>query len=157
MNFIGDRIIEITAIDVRQNELMNAWLVYATVQCANIAKSYQIMLPIGNNESSIIKVYSLMKMKINSSILKRITIDNRYNIDRTYHLTSSRPDLLKIRESTVHIAARASTTVTLLLMPMNNEQRSSIVDILLYIANEIGIQEDVYCIKIVNADTTIVS
>lgn len=91
-------------------------------------------------------------------MLKRITIDNRYNIDRTYQLTSSRPDLLKIRETTVHIAARASTTVTLMLVPtmmMNNEESSSIVDVLLYIANEIGIQEDVYCIKIMNADATI--
>lgn len=59
MNVLGDRIIEITAVDVRQNELMNAWLVYATVQCANIAKSYQIMLPIGSNESSIIKVWRI--------------------------------------------------------------------------------------------------
>jgi hypothetical protein len=55
INSLGDRIIEITAVDVRLNQLMNAWLVYASVKSANIAKSYQITIPIGS-QMPIIKV-----------------------------------------------------------------------------------------------------
>ncbi|KHJ81944.1 hypothetical protein OESDEN_18366 [Oesophagostomum dentatum] len=84
-------------------------------------------------------------------ITKKLPISNPYSIPRTFRISSSRSDIVEVREEVVNINGLGSTTVTLLF---HNVIRNPVrLEILIFVYNgESGQQEETIMLNVTYID-----
>ncbi|WKY13921.1 hypothetical protein Q1695_004618 [Nippostrongylus brasiliensis] len=124
-DYSGRRMHMLSAVDVSSRTLLNAWIAYAKAESPNISKTYDMRIPIDEN----------------NIIVKKLPISNPYSIPRTFRIASSRSEIVEIGEEILEIPGLGSTTTTLLI---HNVIRSPLqLEVMIFVFNgESGQQEE---------------
>ncbi|KHN76934.1 Nephrocystin-4 [Toxocara canis] len=126
--FTGDKTFLLTAVDVRTHQLLNQWIIFARVQSPNVVRSFRVRLHVASSE------------------MRKITLNNEYNIERTYRVVSSRPELVRVDGEMVFLEAHTSTQISVTFLPVG---RPLSVEVLLFVLNaENDLQEEAYSIMV---------
>ena len=94
-----------------------------------ITKAFELTLPVGGGKSS----------------LKKIPLNNNYSIRKRFHVHTDRPDLVSISENEVALDSGENKLIGLMFMPVATRGAT---EVLLYIDDDNGNNEDTYCIKV---------
>uniref|UniRef100_F1KUG6 Nephrocystin-4 n=1 Tax=Ascaris suum TaxID=6253 RepID=F1KUG6_ASCSU len=124
----GEKAFLIAAVDTRSHQLLKQWILLANVEPPNIVKSFHI------------------DIHLNCTETKMITLNNEYNIARTYRIISSRPELVRVNDEIVCLEARSSVDVSITFLPLT---RPLSVEVVLFISNaENDLQEEAYLLSV---------
>ncbi|VDM37039.1 unnamed protein product [Toxocara canis] len=117
--FTGDKTFLLTAVDVRTHQLLNQWIIFARVQSPNVVRSFRVRLHVASSEMRVLIIIlftSRIAMRIEA--IYKITLNNEYNIERTYRVVSSRPELVRVDGEMVFLEAHTSTQISVTFLPV---------------------------------------
>ncbi|XP_058017326.1 nephrocystin-4 isoform X1 [Ahaetulla prasina] len=125
----GCRFISLNLVDVEFHQLVSTWLVSMTCRQPFISKAFEIVLPSGGGKGSN----------------KKITYTNSYPSPRAYFLHTNRPDLLHFKEDSFQVGGGETYTIGLRFAPSQNAGEE---EILIYINDAEGKNEETFCVKV---------
>ncbi|XP_069893295.1 nephrocystin-4 isoform X1 [Dipodomys merriami] len=126
----GSRFMHLNLVDVDYHQLVASWLVCLSCRQPLITKAFEIMMAAGKGKGAN----------------KRITYTNPYSSGRTYHLHSSRPDLLQFKEDSFQVGGGETYTIGLRFAPSENLGQE---EILIYINDHEDKNEETFCVKVI--------
>lgn len=131
-NFIGFRMVLISATDERTNHLLYQWMIAVNVQEANITKIFEVYLQ--NNRDQTIA----------------LTVKNRYSVQRSFRISCSHPEYVRIENDIVMLSGHKAIDVSLIFL-LNNGVK--LPEVLIFVTNvENNLQEEAYSMKLIYHD-----
>ncbi|XP_030660931.1 nephrocystin-4 isoform X3 [Nomascus leucogenys] len=126
----GSRFVHLNLVDVDCHQLVASWLVCLSCRQPLISKAFEITLASGEGKG----------------VNKRITYTNPYPSQRTFHLHSDHPELLRFREDSFQVGGGETYTIGLQFVP---SQRLGEEEILIYINDHEDKNEEAFCVKVI--------
>ncbi|VDM06988.1 unnamed protein product, partial [Wuchereria bancrofti] len=131
-NFIGFRMLLISATDERTNHLLYQWMIAVNVQEANITKMFEVYLQ-NNGDQTI-----------------ALTVKNRYSVQRSFRISCSHPEYVRIENDIVMLSGYKATDVSIIFL-LNNGVK--LPEVLIFVTNvENNLQEEAYSMKLIYHD-----
>ncbi|VDK74813.1 unnamed protein product [Litomosoides sigmodontis] len=131
-DFTGSRVMLISAINQQTNRLLYQWMITVNVKEANITKMFEVYL----------------QNKRNQTI--RLAVRNRYSVERSFRISCSHPENIRIENDTVMLSGHKAIDVPITFL-LNSEVKLS--EVFLFITNvENDLQEEVYSLKLIYHD-----
>ncbi|XP_048206092.1 nephrocystin-4 isoform X2 [Perognathus longimembris pacificus] len=127
----GSRFVHLNLVDVDYHQLVASWLVCLSCRQPLISKAFEIIMAVGQGKGAN----------------KRITYTNPYPFRRTYHLHSSRPDLLQFKEDSFQVGGGETYTIGLRFAPSESPGQE---EILIYINDHEDKNEEAFCVKVIH-------
>ncbi|XP_014785459.1 nephrocystin-4 isoform X1 [Octopus bimaculoides] len=124
----GSKYFYINMVDVDYHQLLRSWLICIKTQTPVISGTFEIKLPVGGGYGCN----------------KKISYRNPYGKSKLFSLHTNRDDLLQFKENQLDIPGGESLDIGLRFAPVL--QQGS-VDILVFIDDEQGKNEETFCIK----------
>ncbi|XP_032156961.1 nephrocystin-4 isoform X7 [Sapajus apella] len=126
----GSRFIHLNLVDVDCHQLVASWLVCLSCRQPLISKAFEITLATGEGKG----------------VNKRITYTNPYPSQRTFHLHSDHPELLRFREDSFQVGGGETYTIGMQFAP---SRRAGEEEILIYINDHEDKNEEAFCVKVI--------
>ncbi|XP_037599472.1 nephrocystin-4 isoform X10 [Cebus imitator] len=126
----GSRFIHLNLVDVDCHQLVASWLVCLSCRQPLISKAFEITLAAGEGKG----------------VNKRITYTNPYPSQRTFHLHSDHPELLRFREDSFQVGGGETYTIGMQFAP---SRRAGEEEILIYINDHEDKNEEAFCVKVI--------
>ncbi|GAB1606074.1 Hypothetical predicted protein, partial [Argonauta hians] len=124
----GCKFFYINMVDIDYCQLLRSWLVCVKTETPAISRLFELKLPVGGGPGSN----------------KKISYHNPYGINKLFSLHTNRDDLLQFKENQLNILAGQTYDIGLRFAPV---LREGSVDILVFIEDEQGQNEETFCVK----------
>ncbi|VDN06658.1 unnamed protein product, partial [Thelazia callipaeda] len=125
----GVSVVLINAIEQQTKNLLNTWMIVINVQEADITKVFEVYVQ--NNRNQTIK----------------LTIGNRYSVERSFRISSSHPAYVKIDNDIIKLAGYKLSDVLITFL-FSQEVRLS--EVLIFVTNvDNNLQEEAYLLKLI--------
>lgn len=128
MKNVGNKQIFVNVVDCDFHQLVKSWLVCVCTKPPYISKTFEVQLKASGGRGSN----------------KSITYTNPYPMKKSFGFKCSRPDLLRFRDNAVMLGSGQTHKIILEFLP---QQFPGIVDILVFINDREGKNEETFCVK----------
>ncbi|ORZ40305.1 hypothetical protein BCR44DRAFT_1172192 [Catenaria anguillulae PL171] len=123
---VGDESQVVNLVDTATKELIWAWTLHCQSLAPLVTKTFQLTLP------------------LHRSISKRISFTNPYRLAKVFHVSTSHPNLVAIREDVFELSATGTIYLHLTFTHMDSPVH---VDVYIYINDHEGNAEECFCIQ----------